>query len=71
MDWIEGEPPKNERHEQFLVMNNRRNCAVVVWLNGWIPMFGNGEPNSFLNGGCGSVITHWCRIKRPGQQSRN
>jgi len=65
MDWVEGEPPKNAGNEQFLVMNNRQNCAVVIWRDGWVPMFSDGAPNAFLNGGCGSVITHWRRIVRP------
>ncbi len=68
MNWQEGLPPKDEGYEQFLVMNNRRNCAVVMWSkesNMWLQMFSSGRPSSFLNGGCGSVITHWCRIIRP------
>jgi hypothetical protein len=55
---------------KILVINNRGNMAVVLWgglsaRQGWVPMFSDAQPNPFLNGGCGSVCTHWMPLPPP------
>jgi hypothetical protein len=59
-----------------LGINNRRNCAVIIWKDdavgmggrrgaGWIHPFSTGELSTFWNGGCGSVATHWMPLPPP------
>lgn len=58
---------------KILVINNRGNQAVVLWggisAEGWVPMFSDATPNPFLNGGCGSVCTHWMPLPKPPSRS--
>ena len=60
----------------ILGVNNRGNCAVIIWAknvaddfgnrhDGWIHPFTTGELSSFWNGGCGSVATHWIPLPTP------
>ena len=54
----------------ILGINNRGNCAVIIWSDtaiavggrlgkGWIHPFSTGELSSFWNGACGSVPIAW------------
>lgn len=75
MDWqpIETAPKDGT---WILGINNRRNCAVIIWSecafthfgalgSGWIHPFSDGKLSSFWNGTCGSVATHWMPLPPP------
>jgi hypothetical protein len=57
----------------ILAINNRGNCAVIIWAkqavdrfgglsDGWIHPFTTGELSSFWNGACGSVPVAWAKL---------
>jgi hypothetical protein len=57
---------------KILAINNRGNQCVCLWQNGscsWISMFSSG-PSPFINGGCGSVLTHWMPLPEPPAELR-
>lgn len=50
---------------KILAINNRCNQCVCLFMEGkWHSMFSSG-PSSFINGGCGSVLTHWMPLAPP------
>jgi hypothetical protein len=60
--------PKDET--KILAINNRGNQCVCLWQNSaWVSMFSSG-PSSFINGGCGSVLTHWMPLPEPPAELR-
>lgn len=70
-DWhpIETAPKDGTK---ILVINNRGNMAVALWQEWagrgqWVPMFGSAGDHPFLNGGCGSVCTHWMPLPKAPQ----
>jgi hypothetical protein len=56
----------------ILAMNNRGNCAVIIWHDsapshlgygpGWIHPFSNGELSTFWNGANGSLPVLWAAL---------
>lgn len=60
----------------ILGINNRGNCAVIIWSEsasagegrgfypGWIHPFSDMSLSTFWNGGCGSVPIAWASIPR-------
>lgn len=56
-----------------LAMNNRGNCAVIIWREdapnwrgkrspAWVHPFTSLEASDFWNGGCGSYPVLWCPL---------
>lgn len=65
----------------ILGINNRGNCAVIIWKenvpdgfgrfeSGWIHPFTTGELSGFWNGDCGSVPVAWAALP-DGQECRD
>lgn len=60
--------PKNGT--KILAVNNRGNQCVCLFQSGlWHSVF-SGGPSSFINGGCGSVLTHWMPLPVPPKHEK-